>query len=145
MLLKYQSLCCCQNFAQISKTKFTKRLLVRQYLRPGCKSRRDWKFSRVWQLGRQQVPICELHEFPLDNALSSSSKFFLGYHSLLYVIKVGDNWKFSHVESRQQDPICELHEFPLDNALLSSLSKSFFTTAFCVVCHKSERKLELLP
>ena len=97
----------------------TVRLLVRQCLRPGCKSRRDWKFSRV-RLRRQQVPICELHEFPLDNALSSSSKFFLGYHSLLYVIKVGDNWKFSHVESRQQDPICELHDlvgFSLGSAL----------------------------
>ena len=103
----------------------------------------NWKLSHVDS--RQQDPICELHEFPLDNALSSSSKFFLGYHSLLYVIKVGDNWKFSHVESRQQDPICELHDFPLENALLSSLSKSFFATEFCVVCHKSERKLELLP
>ena len=35
-------------FAQISKVKFIQ-LLMRQYLRPGCKSKRDWKFRRVSQ------------------------------------------------------------------------------------------------
>ena len=35
-------------FAQISKVKFIQ-LLMRQYLRPGCKSKRDWKFRRVRQ------------------------------------------------------------------------------------------------